>query len=291
MIDSQMSDSFNYCADLVYKRDRDRYLCALLAPRDYRNDLYALYAFNAEISEIGISVSEPLIGQMRLRWWIDALEPIFAGAPPHHPVALALSEVVARRTLQSKSLQLLVEARDRDLDPSPFASLDECLTYSQSTSSLLLIQALQVMGISPPTIHDAAVHLGIAWALTGQIRAIPFQLQRGRLSLPKNLCDKYGFDCQSFLDHGYRNTLPDGLSDVIAELIVEIRSRVDASGVSRLRALHRFPSPLLLKSLIAGYLDELATVNNDPFQLNLRRSGPRVRDLIKMKWSAWVGNY
>ncbi|MBM3571296.1 MAG: squalene/phytoene synthase family protein, partial [Alphaproteobacteria bacterium] len=36
------------CAAIARRHDRERFLCALFAPGDRRDDLFALYAFNHE---------------------------------------------------------------------------------------------------------------------------------------------------------------------------------------------------------------------------------------------------
>ena len=68
---------YGYCKDLVERFDPDRYLCSLFAPAAVRPGLMALYAFNVEVAGIRESVTEPLIGQMRLQWWIDIMDSIF----------------------------------------------------------------------------------------------------------------------------------------------------------------------------------------------------------------------
>src|SRR5207244_2038693 len=53
----------------------DRYLAARLAPRAARRDLIALAAFVGDTARIAATASEPLIGEIRLQWWRDVLEP------------------------------------------------------------------------------------------------------------------------------------------------------------------------------------------------------------------------
>ena len=61
--------------------DNDRFLTALFAAAAEREALFALYAFNIEIAKTRETVSEPLIGQMRLQWWRDAIDEIFGDGP------------------------------------------------------------------------------------------------------------------------------------------------------------------------------------------------------------------
>ena len=90
----------NHCQELVAKADKDRFLSCLFAPRDARPHLFALYAFNVEIARIRETVSEPQIGLVRQQWWLDAIEEIYAGGTPDHPVAQALAHAIAKGDLK-----------------------------------------------------------------------------------------------------------------------------------------------------------------------------------------------
>ena len=79
-------------------------------------------AFNVETAQVLGSTKEPQIAQMRLQWWRDAVGDICAGKPPEHPVALALSAVVAGSPVKSKRwLERVVDARIKDaaMDRAP----------------------------------------------------------------------------------------------------------------------------------------------------------------------------
>jgi len=69
----------DYCRDVVARFDHDRHLITLYAPQDKRGALCALYAFNYEISRIRESVSEPMLGEIRLQWWHEAIDDIYDG--------------------------------------------------------------------------------------------------------------------------------------------------------------------------------------------------------------------
>ena len=62
--------------------DRDRFQTALFAPAERREALFALYAFNYEIARVREAVREPMLGQIRLQWWREAIAAAYAGEPP-----------------------------------------------------------------------------------------------------------------------------------------------------------------------------------------------------------------
>src|SRR5258708_24245400 len=78
-------DPTQYCAQQVRRFDHDRYLGTMFAREPVQARLFALYAFNVEIARVREIVSEPVIGQMRLQWWRDAITEFAAGAVRRHP--------------------------------------------------------------------------------------------------------------------------------------------------------------------------------------------------------------
>ena len=69
----------SYCAREVKAYDPDRYLTALFAPKVYREAIFSLYAFSSDIARTRELVSEPILGQIRLKWWNDTISSIYEG--------------------------------------------------------------------------------------------------------------------------------------------------------------------------------------------------------------------
>ncbi|MDE3061181.1 MAG: squalene/phytoene synthase family protein [Pseudomonadota bacterium] len=85
---------FSYCADLVKRHRRDDFLQSLFVPAEARETMLALYALNAELSQVRDKTGEELIGQVRLAWWQEAVSAIYDGHPPREqPVLQALAQV------------------------------------------------------------------------------------------------------------------------------------------------------------------------------------------------------
>ena len=73
--------ALSYSAQQVRLSDPDRFLTALFAPAAARENLFALYAFNLEVARIPELVHEPMMGQIRLQWWRERFDEIYAGQP------------------------------------------------------------------------------------------------------------------------------------------------------------------------------------------------------------------
>lgn len=193
-----MTTDFDHAADVVRQFDKDRYLSALLAPETHRNGLMALYAYSAEISRIRELVSEPLPGEVRLQWWRDLLEGTEHGAVASNPVANALLQTIDRYELPKESLVAMAEARVFDLYNDQMPSLNDLEGYAGETVSGVIQLACLVLNDGKEAgTATAAGHAGVAYALTGLMRALPWHASRQQMYLPKDVCDRHNLDVQS----------------------------------------------------------------------------------------------
>lgn len=96
----------------VRAADPDRWLSSrFVADEGLRADLVALYAFEAELMVIPTRVTQPLLAEMRYRWWADQMDGVFSNAPRiGHPVLEALTGAVNRHKLDRAPLEALIEA-------------------------------------------------------------------------------------------------------------------------------------------------------------------------------------
>src|SRR6201993_1677094 len=138
-------DRLSPVAALVRRHDRDRYQTALFAPAVCREALVALYAFNYEIARVRESVTQPVLGQIRLQWWRDNIAAAFEGGPVrHHPVAEALTAAIWGPARTGRHFGRLIEARETDLDDKPPPSLVALREYAEASSGRLIQLALEM---------------------------------------------------------------------------------------------------------------------------------------------------
>ena len=164
--------SLSPCASLVRERDHDRFLCGLFAPADVREDLYAVEAFELEIARIRSTASEPLLGQIRMQWWRQALDDAFAGTrPARHPVVEAVSTAIRRRPLARNAFEGLLDTRARDLEPTLPESLEVALERAGSLGTSLADLRLGALGIHHAPTGEAVHAVSTASVLTDRARA------------------------------------------------------------------------------------------------------------------------
>jgi phytoene synthase len=175
--------------------DQDRYLAALLAPRDVRDDLLALAAFAGEIARVPYAVKEPMMGEVRLQWWRDALPLLAAGTTTGNPVADALGGAIRRHALPERLLADLLEARAFDLYADPMPDMTAFRGYLAKTDGALIEMALRIVGGWPPgTAAGVAMAAGRAVGVTRVLSDLPFMLSRGRCALPADRLSSAGIE-------------------------------------------------------------------------------------------------
>lgn len=80
--------------DELKTRDRDRWLACLYAPDRAQPGLMTLFALDLELGQVVATTTEPMIGQIRLAWWREALEGLDVGRVPAQPLLAAVAETL-----------------------------------------------------------------------------------------------------------------------------------------------------------------------------------------------------
>ena len=174
--------------------DRDIWLATLFAPSQTRRHIYALYAFSREIARIPEIVSQPTLGEIRIQWWIEALEGARAGEAASHPVGAAVLDTIARFRLPVAPLVALAEARRFDLYADPTPSLNDLEGYCGETVSALirLASIIAAGGSDDPGGAEAAGHAGVALGVARLIADLPMYAARGNCYLPADVLARHG---------------------------------------------------------------------------------------------------
>ena len=171
------------CASLVERGDPDRFLACMAAPAAARAQLWPLYAFNLEVARAPLASAEPLIAEMRLQWWRDAVEAICAGGVvPAHETAGPLAEVIGRAGLPGPVLMQMVDARRWDIGRSGFADFAALAAYLDATAAGLMWLAARALGAGAQA-EQTVRALGWASGLANWLRAVPELEARGRVPL------------------------------------------------------------------------------------------------------------
>ncbi len=272
-----MDEHTSHCASEARAHDHDRYLCALFASREVRPALHVLTVFSTEVARVAETVSEPMLGEIRLQWWRDAIAELFDGKPRDHPAVLALAPVVARGLLSRQRFERIIEARLADLDatapadlgatapadlgaaaPADLAALE---AFAQATAAELHHLWREALGQTGDAVTRAVEHVGVAFAMVGLMRATPFYAARGRLYLPADLVRDAGLEVNDVL----AGRFTPALADVVMIVLDRAEHHLRAARELR-RQVSRRALPALLPATIAAMsLQRLRRARGNPF--------------------------
>ena len=183
------------CVALVRRADPDRAAAAELAPVAAQNVLWPLYAFNVEVSRAPWVTQEPMIAEMRLQWWRDALEEMAGeGAVRAHEVTSVLAEVLPDAAVPI--LDSLVAARRWDIYTDAFEDEAHLLDYLEKTSAGLMQAGALALGGS---VSDSLRDFGRGVGLSRFLQAAPALEARGRKPLVEGTPDGIQALCEKVL--------------------------------------------------------------------------------------------
>jgi NADH dehydrogenase [ubiquinone] 1 alpha subcomplex assembly factor 6 len=256
---------------LVRRHDHDRFQTVLFAPAARREALFALYAFNYEIARVRESVTEPMLGQIRLQWWREAIAAAFESGPVrNHIVVEPLTAIIRELALSRAHFERLIDARELDLAEDPPVNLAALEEYAEASSASLVYLALEILGVHDPAAGEVGLHVGIAYSLAGLLRAMPFRVRIGRRFIPADIAARIGLADQDYC--ALRGT--PGLRAATAELAAAASRHLDAARAHRSK-IPRSALPALLPAVVARRsLTRLKWAGYDPFDPSLATADP-----------------
>jgi 15-cis-phytoene synthase len=253
---------YAHCEALIRDRDRDLWLACLFAPEPARRHIHALYAYALEAADVRAKVSQPLLGEMRLRWWTDALTGEASEGTRAHPVADALLDTMARFDLPRDELVALADAHVADLYDDQMPDMATLEDYCRMTAAGPIRWAARILGAPPsPAFEEAGLALGLTRIL---------RLPAGAF-IPADLLARHGADI-----HAGAPALRSALAELRDKAQRHYQAARDAAGT-----LEKGREALLPAATVPVYLARMAARGYDPLR-GLPEPSP-----MRLQWRLW----
>ena len=166
------------------------YLAMRLMPKDRREAMFSIYAFNRAVDDIADEGDAGSAERLRqLDGWRNAIEGIYSGVPS--PASLA--RVVAQYGLRREDFLAVIEGVAMDANGTSFApdfaTLDH---YCDCVASAVGRLSIKIFGMDEEPGFRLAHHLGRALQFTNILRDLSEDAALGRLYLPGEILKEAG---------------------------------------------------------------------------------------------------
>lgn len=284
MTEASGSDQTKAASGVLLVRDAarqfapDHYVSALLAPATGRDDLIALAAFWGETRRIAHEVSDPMLAEIRLQWWRDALSE--GAGPSGHPVADAMQGLLKRHPMLRGEVDRLLEGRLAELDALSFESEDGFRQYVLDCDGALLTMKSHLSGLDPASLPEGLI--GDAARALGALRValdLPFFAAHRRLPLWP---EAFGWDRSV---SSVKPTAEDGRRAVAT--LIGIAQDARRSVIGKLReSPPEAVSVVLPLAVQKPYVKALQAPGHDSFR-NIAALSPLNR-FVRLIWAHWL---
>ncbi|MGA9657611.1 MAG: squalene/phytoene synthase family protein [Asticcacaulis sp.] len=143
--------------DIRVRSDEVRLSCVFIPDAESRAEVLTLFAFLETLRDIAERVSDALMGEIRLRWWYEAMDEIEAGGPVrYHPLTEALSALIRRHGFAVSDFHDLIEGQMPLLDKGPL-SIKNALSVVDRGEGILIRLAARIVSAHdrPPDMPPA----------------------------------------------------------------------------------------------------------------------------------------
>ena len=262
--------------------DHDRYLCALFAPSNIQQSIFAIILFNAEIARVWDNVSEPMLGAIRFQWWRESIKKVYSGDVNDHYIIRLLAKTIKRHNLSYCYFERLIYAREQNFMATMPVTVMQLEKYAEETSSPILALFIEIAGhgstLRSPEVEETIKCYGIAWSLMGLTRSIPFDARRQRMFIPLEIFSKLGVHADEIFNSKEKHCLIKAVTQ-IADLSNSYACRGKTISIARQSFMKQ---GYLLGALTEAYYKRLRKCRYDPYNGKMAISPLRRQLLLSL---------
>jgi phytoene synthase len=194
-----LDDAYDYCQEVTRREAKNFYYGFMLLPTGQRRAIYSAYAFARrcdDIADAGLPVAE---AAEQLAAYRRSLEECLAGHPTGQAFE-ALHQTVETYRMPPQYLFDLVTGVETDLTRTRYETFDDLKDYCYHVASTVGLICLEIFGYAGgETARSRAADLGVALQLTNILRDIREDAERGRIYLPLDEIEWFGYSEEALL--------------------------------------------------------------------------------------------
>ena len=210
---NDLEDAYEICRKETQKWAKTFYLGTLLLPYPKRKAIWAIYVWCRRTDEL-MDSSEALNKSKEelsdnLNKWEENTKNIFKGKI-NSDLDAVLADTIENFPQTIDPYLDMIEGQRMDLTKFRYKNFEELKLYCYRVAGTVGLMTQNVMGIDSyyssaswiqvPDISESAIALGIANQLTNILRDVGEDRQRGRIYLPQDEIEKFGYSEEELLE-------------------------------------------------------------------------------------------
>ena len=192
-MDESLAAAYNYCRELTRQEAKNFYYGFFLLSPQQRQSIYAAYAFARQCDDI---VDEEMPSEekgLQLTSYREALDRCLEGNPKGL-MFVALQDAVESHEIPHSYLYKLIDGVEMDLTVKRYQNFEDLRGYCYLVASVVGLISVEIFGYKGgEKARQHAVDLGIALQLTNILRDIQEDSARGRVYLPQDEIEAFGY--------------------------------------------------------------------------------------------------
>jgi len=260
--------SFAWCERLARSRAGNFYPAFRLLPRCQFLDMCALYAFLRVADDLTDEPGDIADQRRQLDAFRRQLDLALAGSFGH-PLHPAFADTVRTHRIPAEYLHAAIDGVGMDLDVNHYRTFDDLYLYCYRVASVVGLSCIHIWGFADGSARRYAESAGIALQLTNILRDLGEDAGRGRVYLPEEDLEKFGYRREQLL----RGEKGERFEALMRFQVDRARAYYDASRplAPLLRPAGRAVFLVLLRTY-RGLLDQIEASNFDVFGRRVRVS-------------------
>jgi 15-cis-phytoene synthase len=190
--------------DLAQNRLSNFYFSFLFLPKPKREAIETIYAFCRYTDDIVDDQGDTRDKHTKLRQWTIELQQALYGRS-RYALLNNLASIIRRFRIPVEHFDELLKGMEMDLVKTRYANFAELETYCYRAASTVGLICSEVFGYHQERTKKYAVNLGIALQLTNILRDIKADARRGRIYIPQEDLERFGYSEQELLNSVYND--------------------------------------------------------------------------------------
>lgn len=282
-----LESSYRLCQQITRREAKNFYYAFITLPRRERRAIYAVYAFCREADDIADSnadIGEKCVELDRLRKRLAAS----AAGDPQQPPDVALSDVIARYSIDPQDLAHVVDGVEMDLSITRYETFSDLSIYCYRVASAVGVSVLPILAGGKRLSGDArkaGEALGLGMQLANIVRDVAEDIERDRVYLPQEDLQRFGVKEETLLS----GAMNQEMRELIAFEIERSRNYMSQGRrVADFLPQRSRSCPLLLATIYSRILDMAEARDYDVLRERLSLSTTEKLLLILRAWAGML---